>query len=74
MENNGGHPTRQPTAAEIREARDIAELSQQLAADLVHLGSRSRWAEYERGARQIDLARWELFLIKTGQHPDYSAA
>jgi putative transcriptional regulator len=54
-----------PTPAEIREARKAAGLSQAEAAELVHLGAQPRWAEYEKGERNIDLARWELFLIKS---------
>lgn len=39
------------------------------AAELVGLGDKARWAEYERGARSPDAARWALFLLATGQHP-----
>lgn len=61
----------QPTGIEVRAARDSAELTQAEAAELVHLGSAMRWSEYERGVQAIDLARWELFLIKTDQHPAF---
>lgn len=60
-----------PTPAEIREARRVAGLSQTDAAILIHLGSFSRWSEYERGLRAMDLAKFELFKIKTGQHESY---
>lgn len=60
-----------PSKEEVREARDIAGVSQMLAAELAHLGSVARWSEYERGLRNMDSARFELFLIKTNQHPDY---
>lgn len=60
-----------PTQEEVREARRIAGISQDRAAELVHLNSHARWSEYERGIRRIDIARFELFRIKTGQHPDY---
>ena len=63
-----------PAPSEIADARLRAGLSQAAAASLVHLGSKSRWYEYERGSRPIDPARWELFLLKTGQHPDWQAA
>lgn len=63
----------QPTPENIRRARDGADLTQADAAELVHLGSAKRWSEYERGAQAIDVARWELFLIKTGQHPTIEA-
>jgi DNA-binding XRE family transcriptional regulator len=63
---------RHPTKDEIREARIRAGLRQEDAANLVHLGHLQRWGEYERGDRNIDVSRWELFLIKTDQHPLYS--
>jgi len=53
-----------PTAKNILAVRTRAGLSQTAAAKLVYLGSGSRWSEYERGARQMDRARWELFLLK----------
>jgi len=59
-----------PTTDEIRAARAESKLDRASAAALVHLGHAVRWAEYETGARAIDLAKWELFLLKTGQHPD----
>lgn len=58
----------------VRQAREAAGLTQQQAAELVHLGQARRWSEYERGVHQIDAARWELFQIKAGQHPGYKAA
>lgn len=58
---------KQPTAKRIRNARIKAGLNQAQAAALVHLSSNIRWCEYETGTRNIDLARWELFLIKTGR-------
>jgi len=60
-----------PTPAEIALAREVAGLTQSQAAELVFLGAGQRWAEYERGLRVMDYSRWELFAIKTGQHPDY---
>lgn len=57
-----------PSAAQIRSARHTSGLTQRGAAALVHLRAPQRWAEYENGARRIDLARWELFLLKTGLH------
>lgn len=58
-----------PTAEEITKARQAAGLSQAQAAELVGLGDKARWSEYERGARAPDAARWALFLLATGQHP-----
>lgn len=60
-----------PDPAMIRAARIAAELTQAEAAELVHLGSATRWSEYERGAQAMDAARWELFLIKIGAHPGF---
>ena len=57
-----------PTPEAIRAARDAAGLTQAEAAELVHLGRAVRWSEYERG-HPMDAARWELFLVKVGQHP-----
>jgi hypothetical protein len=62
-----------PTPANIRAARTAVDLTQAEAAELVYLGSAVRWSEYERGAQGIDPARWELFLIKTGQHAEFAA-
>lgn len=59
------------TPEAVRAARESASLTQKQAAELVHLGASVRWAEYERGVRTMDAARWELFLIKAGQHPDF---
>lgn len=64
----------QPSPEQIRQARQQAGLTQDQAAQLVHLGSKTRWAEYEGGARNMDQARWELFLIKSGQHDMYGPA
>ena len=65
---------KQPTPAEIREVREAAGLTQTEAAELVHLGDRVRWTEYESGERNIDLARWELFLLKTAKRRRKSQA
>lgn len=58
-----------PSPTDITAARQEAGLSQAQAAELVGLGDKARWAEYERGARSPDAARWALFLLATGQHP-----
>lgn len=54
-----------PTPVEIRAAREAARMTQTEAAQLVHLANYKRWSEYETGASDIDLARWELFLLKS---------
>lgn len=53
-----------PSTEEIARARADAGLTQREAAELVHLGTPGRWAEYENGTRNIDAARWELFRLK----------
>jgi hypothetical protein len=60
-----------PTPAEIRAAREASGLSGEAAAQLVGLGSRKRWSEYETGAATIDAIRWDYFLLRTGQHPEF---
>lgn len=61
---------KQPQSREVTFARKAAGLTQKQAGELVHLADPiKRWSEYECGERFIDVARWELFLIKTGQHP-----
>lgn len=60
-----------PTKEQVISARTASGLTQTEAAEMVYLSSFTRWSEYERGERNMDAARYELFLIKTGQHPDY---
>ena len=65
-----------PAPDVVAAARAAAGLSQSQAAALAGLGAGARWAEYERSgvsARRIDLARWALFLLATGQHPGFRA-
>lgn len=57
---------KQPTPAEIKEMRLRSGLTQQKAAEMVHRADGSRWREWEGGKYEIDLAVWELFLVKTG--------
>lgn len=63
----------EPTPDAIRMAREAAALTQAEAAELVYLGAAKRWSEYERGAQAMDPARWELFLVKIGLHPGFTA-
>ena len=55
----------QPTPAEIKEVRALSSLTQQRAAELVHRADSARWREWEGGKHRIDMAVWELFLVKT---------
>jgi hypothetical protein len=61
---------RQPTREEVSVARRNAKHTQAEAADTVHLATGQRWYEYECGRRKMDVARWELYLLLTGQHPN----
>ena len=63
-----------PAAEEVAERRQQTGLTQAEAAELVYLNRLETWSEYERGVRPIESARWELFLIKTGQHRMYRPA
>lgn len=58
-----------PSPTNIRAARLAAGLTQAEAAELVHLGSHVRWSEYERGAENIGIQTWHLFLLLTRQAP-----
>jgi len=59
----------QPTPEQVRAARLQAGHTQAAAAALVHRIDSARWREWERPkptGRVIDLAVWELYLIKSG--------
>jgi len=59
----------QPAPDQVKAARQVCHLTQAAAAALVHRHDSSRWREWERtgpSGRVIDLAIWELFLIKSG--------
>lgn len=58
-----------PTPEALRAARALAGHSQAEAAQTCGYGAAIRWSELERGVRQIDAARWALYLLATGQHP-----
>lgn len=55
------HP---PKPKEIREKRKEKRLSQSASATIIHKTAQS-WSDYECGRAQMDLAYWELYLIKT---------
>jgi putative transcriptional regulator len=59
----------QPTPTQIRNLRNAAGLTQAQAGEIVHVSSRAwqNWETEGKEGRQIPLAAWELFLIKTGQ-------
>lgn len=68
---SSGHPARNPTAAEVRAAREAAGLTQAQAAELVYANLRA-WQRWEADADSTETARrmhpglWELFRMKTG--------
>lgn len=57
---------KQPSTTEIKEIRTLTGLTQQAAAELVHRADGARWREWEGGKYAIDMAVWELFLVKAG--------
>lgn len=60
-----------PTPKAVRAARRAAGHTQLAAARAVHYGHDSRWSAAERldGPGLLDMAKWELYLLLTGQHP-----
>ena len=63
------HQLEKPLPYQVKAARQACHLTQAAAAALVHRHDSSRWREWERegpSGRMIDLAIWELFLIKSG--------
>lgn len=52
-----------PMPADIRAARDAANLTQSQAAAVVHSGLRT-WQQWEAGDRKMHPAFWELFRLK----------
>lgn len=60
------HSASAPSAEQIQAARLKAGLTQSQCAALVHVDLRS-WRRWELAERQINLAAWELFLLRTGQ-------
>lgn len=59
-----------PSPTDIRAAREAAGLSQTAAGALCHRSLRA-WQFAEAGERNLDAAAWELFLLRTGQHPTH---
>ena len=62
-------PLTAPTPEDVRTARLDAGHTQTAAAAIVHKSEYSQWRAWERhgpSGRVIDLAIWELYLIKSG--------
>ena len=62
---------KQPTAQQVAHLRSKAGMTQQQAAELVGLTNYKAWHKVEAGLQPMDIGRWELFLIKTGNHELY---
>ncbi len=60
---SGAHRARNPTPAEIKQAREAAILTQTEAAACIHTTCRV-WQQWEAGDRQMHPAFWELFTLK----------
>ena len=58
--------TTQPTPTQIKDARQAAGLTQTQAAGIIYKKVLA-WQRYESGDRSMDVALYELFLLKTGQ-------
>lgn len=63
--------TPQPTPEDIRQARHAAGLTQPVMAAIIGLTGRRAIQEWESGRDTANVALWELFLLKTGQHPTH---
>lgn len=55
-----------PTAAQVKQSRAAAGISQRRSADLIYV-SRRAWQTYEDGTVAMKLGLWELYQFKTGQ-------
>ena len=53
-----------PTPEQIKQARKDAGLTQTQASDLIYKSCRA-WQQYEKGDREMDIAFFELFMLKT---------
>lgn len=58
--------TLNPTPENIKSARTVAGLTQNEAAQVVHVNLRT-WQKYEAGNQKMMPGLYELFLIKTEQ-------
>jgi DNA-binding transcriptional regulator YiaG len=53
-------PSATPSPEEVRAARELAQLTQKEAADLIHC-TESGWQKWELGERRMHPAFWDLF-------------
>lgn len=63
-----------PTPDDVRAMRTRHGLTRNEAADLVHTMPRTwkAWETHGSEGRPINLAAWELFMLKLGEHPHCS--
>lgn len=59
-----------PTPEQISAARSVAGHTAEQAIALLHRGRRMTWMDWEAGRREMPPGLWELYLLKTGQHPE----
>lgn len=55
-----------PTPEQVKQARTTAGLTQKQAAEVIYKKILA-WQRYESGDREMDVALYELFMLKTGQ-------
>lgn len=59
-----------PTPSAVAAARARAQHTAAQAAAIVHSGRGQTWLDWEAGRRAMPAASWELYLLRTGQHPE----
>lgn len=59
-----------PTPDQIRAAREAAGHTAEQAVALLWRDRRMTWVDWEAGRREMPAGLWELYLLKTGQHPE----
>ena len=57
----------EPGPIDVRQAR--GELTQADAAALIGYAGPAKWSRIESGDARPSAQAWELFLLRTGQHP-----
>lgn len=66
---NTPHTIEKPTKEQVRAGRAAAGQTLEQAAETAGLANLQRWYEYETGTRTMEATRWEIYLLKTNQHP-----
>ena len=61
------------TADQVKKARLAAGLSAREAGEMVGVSGLTwqRWEGQSSRTTEIPYAAWQLFLLRTGQHPEY---